>query len=201
MGPIAHNGYYAPDDPEALCRCDHVPPIQGPEHCLQSRESYDVSATEGFAQFFGTKLFNLDTQGDATLNYYKRFRYGQGELDYWDPPVPADAFGYVHWIDDYCTQPLTDFGVEWDWLNFFYKVTSRHASPITDLPHLYNIFKRACQGNPDWLCQRHMSPRWSTPPQPEDYYTMSILASAYMELPYDKYVAFNNAGESHGVAH
>jgi hypothetical protein len=151
----------APPNGKYVCRCDNVyspdPPYYiAKKHCLNSRELSRVAQYEGFAHFFATKVWNNDTQADATFVYYKRFQ--NSETSFTEPPMAKNGFDPIKWLETTpgtgtsppgCKTPWSGLGVEFDWLTFFYNVTSRdsgRAATRTTLPDLYNIYELACGG-------------------------------------------------------
>jgi hypothetical protein len=213
-GDIGYTGYYGVYDPAELCHCgDWVPPEQR-EHCLQSREYFSAAANEGFAHFFATKLFNNDQHAESIFVYYKPLRFG-GD---WIPPFAISGYIPVSFMEALCTpSSFSHSGVEWDWLTFFYNVTSRDRPNYTTIPDLYRIYSRACSGDPTtgcpcvpdpppspW-CSDTRDPWWDKAPAPGEHYAMSVLAAAEAEFSAqgkpEKYARFRDTGDAHGVNH
>ena len=88
-----------------------------------------------------------------------------------------------------CADPTGGVGVEWDWLRFYYMVTPRRGSyHITNFAGLYEIYRRACTGNPETPCAGQ-APTWN-----------DILNSAFVTLnPSGRFQAFSDQGYLQGV--
>lgn len=123
-GPM--DGSYDAPVSQTLCKCDHVsgtdPMIR--YHCLQSREYINTAETEGWAQFYATRLFNNQQEGHGTFVYYKQAWINLGFWEVAQPPVAFNAYYNGTWMEDRCL--ADDRGVELDWLNFFWNV---HTAP------------------------------------------------------------------------
>jgi hypothetical protein len=144
------------DQGHRRCRCDSVETET--RHCLNSKEEWNVGAVEGFGHFYGDKIFNNDTQGNATFVYYKEFQNSDTPSDYTNPPMAKDGFGATShpdnkWNDLKCT-PNGAFvtSVEYDLMRFFYNVGSSDSgsggpSTRTTINQMFDIYKAACGGS------------------------------------------------------
>jgi hypothetical protein len=81
------------------CKCDHV---SGDDmnrwHCVQSWEYIVTTQTEGWAQFYATRLFNNQTEGAGKFVYYKEFLFAYP--DWWValPPIAFNAYYNATWM-------------------------------------------------------------------------------------------------------
>jgi hypothetical protein len=126
---------------DPMCQCAHVPTDeQG--HCLQSLERPSAAQLEGFAQFFGAKVWNKDLEGDCTFVHGKNFLNtacmpgvqncsanpnGVGMVN--EYPIPVSCRQAVRWRNNHCfgsnaTPDLLAHGTEYDWLEFYYAINN-----------------------------------------------------------------------------
>ena len=137
-----------------MCNCNGVPSEQG-QHCLNSQGPWDVGAKEGFAQFYGDKLYNFDTEPNATFVYYKPFPNSTTPGDDAPPPVAKDGFGDYYnnpgpdlrWNMKKCGGGYNGTSVEYDWMRFYYNIGSQdsgRAATRTQMLDLFAIYKLAC---------------------------------------------------------
>lgn len=113
---------YDNDAPSDLCQCKHV--LSANQfHCLQSRHHIASAQVEGWAQFFGSTNLNSGSQSNCTFVNYKEFKNPSGSVQ----PVPnaKGCYSPVLWMETYC--PATTRGVEWDWMNFYWRLDNKDA--------------------------------------------------------------------------
>jgi hypothetical protein len=62
------------------------------------------------------------------------------------PPVPLSAWSVSPspWMRSKC--PTLDAGVEWDWMVFFFRISTEASSNFTTFQDLVSIYRRACGG-------------------------------------------------------
>ena len=138
-------------------------------------------------------------------DYYKHFRETTGAIT--APPKEREGYAPQLWLDTRCTKPLLSYrAVEWDWLTFFFNVTSASTSSPTPFQRLHAMYQRACAGGtePD-ECDG-----WDGVKVGSDYFVgfEQLRSAAYDEYyaeshdPNDpRFVRFRNALEAHGVNH
>jgi len=190
-------------DPANLCNCSHI--AIASDHCLQSREQTEAAQAEGFAHAFATRVFNATNQSNGVFVYYKHFRETTGAIT--APPKEREGYAPQLWLDTRCTKPLLSYrAVEWDWLTFFFNVTSASTSSPTPFQRLHAMYQRACAGgNLSDECDA-----WDGVQVGSDYFVgfEQLRSAAYDEYfsesgdPNDpRFVRFRNALEAHGVNH
>lgn len=151
---------------ERKCACDHVRNANT-THCLQSIEEPGFVQQEGYAQFFASRVWNRASDSDCTFKYYKDFLNntcmpgvpsdGCQNVDGLVrslPPIPIDCVTPVRWRNNQCFdntvtpgQAVTDLGIEYDWMGFFYRVNTQDPSTSTSMTDLFQIYRVACGGN------------------------------------------------------
>ena len=156
MGMLMTN-YGGDWDAPQFCNCSHIDDPQGINnlHCLQSKEYVSAAELEGFAQFMAAKTWNNPAETNCGWAYYKPFREHQGEFGsvIVAPPMarlcgtPPGASG-LSWMEHNCALNMTNHGVEWDWQQFLWDVTTQGTTKST-MADLYNIYKTsaACGGS------------------------------------------------------
>ena len=113
--PVGGGNYDEVIDTNFLCRCDQV--TQSNQlHCMQSLEVYTSAFIEGFAHFYGSKLYNNRAQSDCMFVYYKEIAVAFGVLD---PPMGVDCIQDVQWRDNYCSE-ITNSATEMDFMRFLW---------------------------------------------------------------------------------
>jgi hypothetical protein len=146
------------DQNHKRCRCDNV--STATQHCLNSKEGWNVGGVEGWAHSIADKTFNNNTQANATFVYYKEFQNSDTDNDYSMPPQAKDGFGSPsnnfdrRWNTNMCTFGLTS-SVEYDWMRFYYNIGSQdsgRASTRVSTSNLFYIYKLACSGSMDGEC-------------------------------------------------
>jgi len=112
-----------------MCKCSYVN-YGSQTHCLQSREYIHAAATDGFADFFATALFNSRVEDDGVFVNYKE-NWILNVTETWqvvDPPTAwnayqvAPGYAYDRWMEKYCSDDMTNKGVGLDWLHFMYEM-------------------------------------------------------------------------------
>ncbi len=172
---------------EPLCKCNYSTQWGNTVHCLQSREWSGGAQMEGFAHAFASRVFNSPFEANGTFVYYKPFEFWPGAFLY--PPVGRNAFAMVHWMETHCLASAR--GTEFDWLTFEYNISSHNQSNPTDLPQLFDIYKRACTGNPSINCGGQ-NVQWET---------LRLAAQTHYGAANPRYVRFRDTGMSYGVDH
>jgi hypothetical protein len=115
--PVEGGNYDGIIDTNVLCRCDQV--TQSNQlHCMQSLEVYTSAFSEGFAHFYGGKLYNSRAESDCQFVYYKEISVFFGVLD---PPVGVDCNLDVQWRDSYCS-PIPSSATEIDFMRFLWNL-------------------------------------------------------------------------------
>jgi hypothetical protein len=213
MGGVAWGADYSSGNDTAaeLCKCDHPgqypPGYTVPAHCLQSRETFGAAGNEGFAQAFASRVFNIDTEANGVLVYYGLFWDG----DYEFPPRAFNAYEPTDpesWMRSNCT-PGTYVGVEWDWFNFLYTVTSQATASRINLEHYYGIYRCSCNPTTCNVCNSAVNvpvpdmPGWATPDPPSsDLRSLTGTARSFYDrgwFTWQQYSLFAQGGELHGV--
>ncbi len=172
---------YDNDAPSDLCQCKHV--LSANQlHCLQSRHHVASAQVEGWAQFFGSTNLNVGSQSDCTFVYYKEFKMGNGVVQ----PVPNAKACYtpILWMETYC--PATTRGVEWDWMNFYWRLDNKDAYAYADFK---SVYQQACGGS---CSGATTTVKWSN---------TSAAASAVFGANHAKALAWANQGDAFGVNH
>ncbi|MCC6213812.1 MAG: hypothetical protein IT376_03015 [Polyangiaceae bacterium] len=180
---------YSQDATEAYCRCDHVTSANQ-LHCLQSREQTGAAQIEGWAHFVAARLFNNKSESNCTYVYYKEFLESGDEFPaILPPPLGRSCWNPIRWMESYCV--ANNRGVEWDWLNFYWKVNSTGGTATISVSQLYDIYRRACGTYPA-SCNSSNTVNWT-----------QALAGAYVHFGSNQYNAsylhFLNRGMDHGV--
>lgn len=134
-----------------LCRCSHVDALFGNSHCIQSRGSIGGGQVEGFAQAYAARVFNEDSQANATFVYYKPFFTPYNNPNYkMNPPMSFSAFSNNRFMSNYCG--AANKGVELDWMQFYYQLTAQATLNKTEMSYLFSIYKLACTNNVNTKC-------------------------------------------------
>jgi hypothetical protein len=129
---------------EPLCTCDHYDTTWGNRiHCMQSRETSGGAQVEGFAHAFALRTFNRTNQFDPVMVYYKPVKWNATSNPML-PPMALDGWGASPgpWMRPRCAE--AGKGVEWDWMVYFYRVSTESQSNHTKFQDLFNIYRRAC---------------------------------------------------------
>ena len=185
MGFFSYN--YNAAASERLCNCNYSTQWGNTSHCLQSREDSGGAQIEGFGHAFGSRVFNSPFEANGKFVYYKPFEFYPYAFLY--PPVGRDAFATVHWMETYCLASAR--GTEFDWLTFEYNISSYDRSSPTALPQLFEIYKRACTGNPSVRCGGQ-NVQWET--------LRSAAQTHYGSID-PRYLRFRDTGQDFGVDH
>jgi hypothetical protein len=185
--------YNEVDEDHQMCRCDQC--AEYAQHCLQSREYLNTAGSEGYGDFFASRIFNKDnTWGGATFVNCKPFLPYEGapEAEYIMPPHPFTAYEPQRWMLSYCSPQATS-GVEWDWLTFYYVLTARNQPDHLALSQLDMIYAYACTGNIYGKCH-YENPSWTALDNSSWYLrTQGLLTPGQDEL-------FYGLAYDHGVA-
>ena len=182
-----------------VCRCDNV--TSAKEHCLNSKEDFNVGEIEGFAHFYATRVFNWNTEPNAKMVYYKQFQNSNAASDYTNPPMAKDGFGNIQrrWMQTKCPAGRAGRGNEWDFLQFYYDIGSEdsgRAGKRTDLSYLKDIYHLACTGYVWQWCNQTTNPTWQNLRDSSyTYYT----SPSYFINDIEHYNRFNAALSYHGV--
>ena len=179
------------------CNCTDI--TTGP-HCLQSWESIRLGQSEGFCHFISTQFFNYRLDGDGVFGSYRNTRFPNtgNPSDIWSEPYcnpttkwctapwGVNADYAVRWMEHNCSG-WTDSGVEWDWLNFFWKVWTEgpYRISISDIRDVWPT-----DTNSPSASQGHIFYEW-----------YNIYVSAYWTLSYWEYLNFRSVGQDCGVDH
>jgi hypothetical protein len=141
------------DQNHRRCRCDQV--STATQHCLNSQEGWTEGAAEGWAHSIADKTFNDNTEANATFAYYKEFQNSDEDYDYSMPPQAKDGFGDpsnnfdLRWNWLKCSPTYVESGVEYDWMRFYYNISSQdsgRASTRVSTVDLFYIYRLACSG-------------------------------------------------------
>jgi len=84
--------------------------------------------------------------------YYKEFREDNAMIDH--PPVAKPCIGAQTWENNH--GPLAGSTIEWDWLNFYWRVNNDGTSPIS-MDDFGNVYRQACSGNTSTNCPPDLS--------------------------------------------
>ena len=101
-------------------------------------------------------------------------------------PWGVNADYPVRWMEHNCAG-WTDSGVEWDWLNFFWKVWTEGSNRIS-ISDIRDIWPT--DTNSPSASQGHIFYEW-----------YNIYVSAYWTLSYWEYLNFRSVGQDCGVDH
>ena len=116
-------------------------------HCLQSKQEINGTETEGFAQFYASRVWNDPTSSSCTFTYYKQFL--NANLTVSQPPVVKSCKNAIganpKWMVTNCDS--VDEGTEYDWMLFLYAINTAAAFEKTDFASLRNIMRTACRAN------------------------------------------------------
>jgi hypothetical protein len=133
------------DNPtQPLCTCNHYDMSWGNQiHCMQSRETTGGAQVEGFAHAFAIRVFNRTNQFDPIMVYYKPVKWYATSTPLL-PPVALDGWGASPgpWMKTRCAE--ANKGVEWDWMVYFFRISTETSSDSTTFSDVFNIYKRAC---------------------------------------------------------
>jgi hypothetical protein len=149
----AYGGFsanFSETTPVDVCRCHVDTTVTNDVHCMQSLEQSNAAQQEGLAHYTAAVMWNDWTQTNCSFAYYKTFKNANGTLT--QPPMAKECFTYVKWLETYCQAP--DRGVEWDWLIFYFRISSgalSAASRIT-IQERHRLYRRACTGSPMTNC-------------------------------------------------
>jgi hypothetical protein len=185
-----HSYGYDDSATEASCKCDHYDTSWGNQlHCIQSREIIGGAQLEGFAHAFASRVFNWTSDSNATFVYYKPFLYDSSFVGY--PPLGFDAYNPYLWMEDHCTS--SGRGVELDWLNFYYGVSSEDTANQTIFSNLFEIYMQTCTGNAGIACSGQ-DVQWSALLTNAQAYYGGSAANSY-------YLRFRDRGIDSGIDH
>lgn len=146
-----HESSYAWAGAPQLCRCSHVDALYGNSHCIQSRGSIGGGQVEGFAQAYAARVFNIDSQPNATFVYYKPFFTPYNNPNYkMNPPMSFSAFSNNKFMSNYCG--AANKGIELDWMQFYYQLTASATLNKTEMSYLFSIYRLACTNNVNTKC-------------------------------------------------
>ncbi|HEX5100181.1 MAG TPA: hypothetical protein VFV94_11805 [Polyangiaceae bacterium] len=138
-----------------FCSCKYVT-VANSLHCLQSIERVGAAQAEGFGQFFASRAWNRQDDGDCRFGYYKEFLGhscvvggacpqvdAAGQPGFINaPPVPVDCASAVKWRNHNC--PIDGrMGTEFDWMGLLYNLNSVGALR-TSMQDIFNIYRQAC---------------------------------------------------------
>lgn len=192
----ADDDYAHSDAPTPYCRCDHLA-ASIRKHCIQARMSDRGAQAEGFAQYYGARLFNtFSPTASCSFAYYKE------RLVPWPPgtiqPIPVflNCRATTKWMDNTCPAPgPSNLATEHDYMNFYYDIGTADAAHIVTFDALDAIHRRACTGDPTRACvAARDTMHWSA-------LTASALAH-YSSNPLDThYLRFFESGGTYGVNH
>ena len=137
-GSIPNAGYPSLNGFPALCRCLHVQ--RGNDlHCLQSIEPLATAASEGFAHFYATRVWNDFSAAAPIFQYYKEFREPDGAILPPSEKIVNVRQPPIHWADTYC--PTVGGATEYDFLGFFYSINTAPLDQRTTLSDLFGMLK------------------------------------------------------------
>lgn len=179
------------------CRCDQVDPTTastfcGNEdwdrlHCLNSREYIHAAFSEGWGHYVATKVLNNTTQSAATFPYYKDSL--NNNLNELQSPVAHNAQPATpyKWMDNKCSDSMTQRGTEMDWLSFFYVVGTQTANAYS-LSNYWDVMfsSEVCAGG----CTDDDKVKWA-----------DLAAGAGTVFSDQKLAHFVNNGNTYGVNH
>jgi len=186
--------YYWRDAPDT-CGCKHVPYEFSDIHCMQSRGDTGSAQSEGFAHAFAARVFNFDSQADGLFTYYKPFKSPYSVPNpTLGPPLGIRMFWDTKFMSNFCSSGSAGKGIEFDWMQFFYKVTALQTPNRVSVQDLFFMYRHAC-ANGNW---------WATCSADDPNSTVSwskLLTAA--QLLYGatdpRYIRFRDTGVAVGV--
>lgn len=161
------------DSTAPLCGCQHVE-ASNAVHCLQSVERSGKAQSEGFAQFFSSRVWNQQDSLECTFVYYKEFLdevacdpsedrevcqpFPEGDpnaaLYRRLPPLEVSCNTPYRWRNTNCgaadpmvddLENVADFGTELDWMGFLYNLNSvGPAETRSPMTDIWKIYRHAC---------------------------------------------------------
>lgn len=151
------------DSMSPLCGCQHVEAANR-LHCLQSIERFDNAHSEGFAQFFASKAWNLPAGGGCKFVYYKEFldtncKDGNTCTPFSTgpnspplvsnlPPLGIDCEAPMKWRNNHCPMSeASELATELDWLGFLWSLNT-HGDAKTSMANLFSIYRNTCNPVP-----------------------------------------------------
>lgn len=132
------NFSYNTDSDQPSCRCDHVTVLSN-KHCLQSRDPIGTAQVEGWGHFFAAYSTNNPAHAQCMFGYYKQFREDDGTV--WYPPVLKSCYAETKWLNNHCATNSANKGVEYDWMNFYWRLMAKDGYSFADFARVY---KKAC---------------------------------------------------------
>lgn len=203
---------FDPPNTDAQCRCDHVDTANR-LHCLQSIERSGEAHTEGFAQFYSSKMFNTLNRTDCTFSYYKEMALptctaadptsctpytpqppsAVAQLSRNLPPVKRDCVQAAQWRDRHCAG-VGSRTTEMDWMSFYVNLNGAGPAQLT-MSDIWGMFGRLCGAGqtpqvPFARCDKHDSFNWSELPR---------AAQAQFGAADPRGTAVVTLGNAHGV--
>jgi hypothetical protein len=178
---------------QPLCTCNHYTQAWGNQiHCMQSREMSGGAQTEGFAHAFAVRSFNRTDQFDPKMIYYKPVKFNATSNTVF-PPLSLDSWGAYPgpWMRPNCAE--AGRGVEWDWMVYFFRVSTETSANYSRFQDIFNIYRRACaQGGQPSNCFGSRDITWEH---------LLVAARTYYggSLTDPRYVRFQNLGSTTGV--
>ncbi len=149
----ANHDYYA--DP------DNCYTVATKNHELHSKELQSSAVWEGISHFYAAVAFNETSESDCVFVYYKVIDWNLNE----DPadlqenagsPVSCESGPTIapnpDYLGSYCTGILDNRGTEYDWLRFWWDLTSKENVSVATI---YDIWDGA--ESDDWNATGEMS--------------------------------------------
>jgi len=116
-------------------------------HEAASKEYQSAAANEGIAHYYAAAVWNDTTESDCGFYYYKSIDWDLVEGN--DPQevdcedAPMSGLANANYLEDLCDKPWLDLGTEWDWLRFFWDLTTDEG---VSTEHIFDLWD---ESNPD----------------------------------------------------
>lgn len=109
------------------------------DHEINSKEYQSAAANEGFAHFYSAVVFNDDTETDCHVEYYKTVDWDlDGTVDDQTTDCESGPVNGADYLGDSCIGTITNRGVEYDWLRFWWDLTTDEGVYFTDCGHIWD---------------------------------------------------------------
>lgn len=110
-------------------------------HEAASKEYQSAAAIEGFAHFYAAVVFNSDSQSGCGFAYYKTVDWDlDGTLDSADvscEAAPMAGLTSGDWLGNTCGGTVANRGTEYDWLRFWWDLTTDQDVYFTDCVEIF----------------------------------------------------------------
>lgn len=113
-------------------------------HEMNQKEYQSAAAWEGWAHFYAAVAFNSTAEPNCRFWYYKTMDWNLDSVTAGDPlkhdceDAPMTGVPAADYLGGMCSGTLTNRGTEFDWLRFWWDLTTDQAVSLATIGNIWN---------------------------------------------------------------